>query len=468
MRKGLALALTVGIVAVPGQVMASGFQLIEQNGSGLGNAFAGQAAGVSDPSAIFYNPAAMTRLKGKHFSLALSGIGIGNEFTDTGSTSPASFVTKGGTGGDPGGWAPVPNAYLTWELTPSVWFGFGVNAPFGLKTEWDADWLGRFHGIKSDIKTYNFAPTLAFKVNDNLSFGAGASIQQLSANLTKSVAYGAIGYGSAAAALAKLGLGAYVPIFAAANAAVLGQEGVAEIDGTKWGFGFNVGALLSLGDATHIGVDYRSKTKYTLDGTATFSARPTFVGPGPLAAVATAVNAGFATNFADGAVTADIELPDTFSVAVDHKADKLEVMADWTWTGWSSIQELAIVRAGGSTLSSEPLKFESTWRAGLGVNYQVNDNFKLRLGYAYDKAPVQDAYRTPRLPDADRNWAAAGFQYKVGQNGAVDFGFAHIFIKEAASNLPSQDTPTSAPAGKLIGSYKGTVNILSLQFHQSF
>ena len=98
----------------------------------------------------------------------------------------------------------------------------------------------------------------------------------------------------------------------------------------------------------------------------------------------------------------------------------------------------------------------------------MNDNFKLRLGYAYDKAPVQDAYRTPRLPDADRNWAAVGFQYKVGQNGALDLGYAHIFIKEATSNLPSQDTPTSAPAGKLVGTYKGSVNVLSIQFHQSF
>jgi len=467
-QKLMAIVVISIFAATPVPALASGFQLVEQNGSGLGNAYAGQAAGVRDPSAIYFNPAALTRLKGKHLSLGVSGIGITNGFTDTGSTAPAPFVSQGGPGGDPGGWAPVPNAYLSWEVSPRFWVGAGFNAPFGLKTEWESDWLGRFHGIKSDLKTMNIAPTLAFKVNDNLSFGAGASIQRLSANLTKSVAYGAIGYGQAASTLTGLGLGLYVPAFALANAGVLGNEGLAVIDGNKWGYGFNLGALVSLKDSTHIGLNYRSKTKYTLDGTATFSTPPTFVGPGALAPVAAGLNAGFAQKFANGPVTADIELPDTFSVAVDHQADKLELLADWTWTGWTTIQDLAIVRADGSALSSEPLKFESTWRAGLGANYQVNDNFKLRLGYAYDKAPVQDQYRSPRLPDADRNWAAVGFQYKVGKNGAFDLGYTHIFIKEATSNLPSQDTPASAPAGQLVGTYKGSVNVVSVQFHQSF
>jgi long-chain fatty acid transport protein len=167
-------------------------------------------------------------------------------------------------------------------------------------------------------------------------------------------------------------------------------------------------------------------------------------------------------------VTAHIELPETVSVAASYEAEKAECLVDWTWTNWKSIQDLTIKRSAGSTLSSVPLNFKETWRAGLGFNYKMNDAWILRLGTAFDKAPVQDLYRTPRLPDNDRVWTAFGFQYKVGKAGAFDFGYAHLFIKDATSNLPNQDSPTSTPSGKLVGDYKASVNILSVQYRHSF
>ena len=294
-RTGLALALAAGIAAAPVPALASGFQLIEQNGSGLGNAYAGQAAGVRDPSAILFNPAALTRLKGKHILARLERRRHRERVHRQRFHGAGTLRNPGRRRRRPGRLGSGAERLPLLGGRPAFWVGVGVNAPFGLKTEWDSDWMGRFHGIKSDLKTYNIAPTIAFKVNDNLSIGAGASIQRLSANLTKCVAYGAIGYGRPRPRWHKLGLGAYVPTFAAANAAVLGKRRPAVIDGNKWGYRLQRrrSAQPERGN-THIGLNYRSKTKYTLDGTATFSARPTFVGPGPLAAVATAVNAGFA------------------------------------------------------------------------------------------------------------------------------------------------------------------------------
>jgi long-chain fatty acid transport protein len=98
----------------------------------------------------------------------------------------------------------------------------------------------------------------------------------------------------------------------------------------------------------------------------------------------------------------------------------------------------------------------------------MTDAWMLRLGTAYDTTPVQDQFRTPRLPDEDRTWAALGFQYKVGKNGALDVGYAHLFVKNATSNLPNQDSAGAPPTGNLVGTYKDSVNILSLQFRQSF
>ena len=204
----MVIVLSSAVAAAPMPALASGFQLIEQNGSGLGNAYAGQAAGVTDASAIYYNPAALTRIEKRQFvhlrqpHRRLDGVRRHRLDAALPADPPPLTlpVSAGGSGGDAGGWIPVPNAYFSCQVSPRFWAGLGVNAPFGLKTEWDADWQGRFHAIKSEVKTLNINPTLAVKATDWLSFGAGASYQRLEAELTQNVAYGGIAVGAAAAA----------------------------------------------------------------------------------------------------------------------------------------------------------------------------------------------------------------------------------------------------------------------------
>ncbi len=110
------------------------------------------------------------------------------------------------------------------------------------------------------------------------------------------------------------------------------------------------------------------------------------------------------------AVSAEVKLPDTYSIAVSHRIDpSLRVLADWTYTGWSSIQDLRIVdKASGAPVSTTRLGFSNAWRVGVGGEYAASERWLLRAGVAYDTTPVQDAYRTPRLPDSDRTWLAFG------------------------------------------------------------
>jgi long-chain fatty acid transport protein len=466
-QKLLLLSLAVALAAYPAPLLASGFQLVEQNGSGLGNAFAGQAASAKDASAIFFNPANLTLVPGKQLVLGLNPIGVTTKFSDGGSTRPllGAFpipVPLGGTGGDAGGWIPVPNGYFSWQAQKQVWVGLGVDVPFGLKTEWEAAWMGRFKAVKSEVQTINLNPTVAVKVSDSFSIGAGANYQRLKATLSQGVAFGGISYGKAVQAAGPLG-GAAV-LAALGGPAGLALEGASTVDGDTWSWGWDIGAALHLGEKGHIGASYRSRIRHDIEGTVAFAGAPTFNLPGPLAPLGQGLNAAFA----DGPVTAQIELPETVSVAASYETERAEVMADYTWTGWTSIQALTVVRADGNPLSSVPLNFTDTWRVGLGLNYRMNDAWMLRLGTAYDKSPVQDQFRTPRLPDEDRTWAALGFQYKLGKNGALDVGYAHLFIKNASSNLPNQDSPSAPPSGILLGSYKANVNIVSLQFRQSF
>src|SRR3954469_26014532 len=173
-RSVAALATGVMVVGSGSTAWASGFQLIEQNGTNLGNAYAGQAALGEDASTVFTNPAGMTRLKGTHLSLGGAVIQLGTSFTDTGSIGPATYlrglpvppqIPLGGDGGEAGSTTPVPSFYLSHGFNERVFAGIGVSVPFGLKTDWDATWVGRFHAVTSDVKTININPSLAYKVN---------------------------------------------------------------------------------------------------------------------------------------------------------------------------------------------------------------------------------------------------------------------------------------------------------------
>jgi long-chain fatty acid transport protein len=463
----LVALVVLAMASSPMLAFGSGFQLVEQNASGLGNAYAGQAAGLKNASAIYFNPAALTRVPGWNVVVSLEPIGVGTTFNDTGSSRPSLGGTPfpvplGGDGGDAGGWIPVPNGYVSGQIGERAWIGISVNAPFGLETDWEADWVGRFHAQKSKVEVINVNPTIAFRVSDVLSLGGGLNYQRLSAELGQAVAYGGISYGTAVA------LGG-----AAAGGGILAQlggpaglalEGPALIEGDSTAWGWNAGALVALGEQAHVAVSYRSKVEHDVEGDVTFGSAPRFAEAGPLAALGAGLNA----RFANGPVQTRIELPDTFSVAASWENEQLELLADWTYTGWESIQSLDIARDDGTDLSTVPLAFENTWRMGLGANLKLTDAWTLRLGTAYDKAPVQDAFRTPRLPDSDRVWAAAGFEWKISERARVDVGYAHLFIDDATSDLPNQASPTSAPVGALAGSYEAKVDIVGAQLSLTF
>jgi long-chain fatty acid transport protein len=167
-------------------------------------------------------------------------------------------------------------------------------------------------------------------------------------------------------------------------------------------------------------------------------------------------------------VRADIKLPQVLSVGVSHQlSPKIRLLGDWSWTGWDAIQDLRVVDAAtGATISDTRLGFDNSWRAGVGVEYGMNRSWLLRGGLVYDTTPVQDAYRTPRLPDENRIWLAFGARYQPAADASwwLDIGYAHIFIDDARSNLPfAGASAAEAQRGALRGSYESSVDILAVQ-----
>ena len=419
------LAVAAAAAGYAGGAQASAFALVEQNASGLGNAYAGVAAVAEDASTIFWNPAGMTRLPGRQVVGALHAIRPKSEFTNTGSAALPGRPL-GSNGGDAGDWAFVPNAYLSWQLTPNWFAGLGVNAPFGLKTEYDPTWVGRFHAVKSELKTYNVNPSLAYKLNDQVSFGAGVSWQRADATLSNAVFFGALG------------------------------EGLAQVEGDDASWGFNLGALFTLGNNTRIGIAYRSAVEYDLSGSVVFANRP----------------AALAGALPDGPITANIKMPASASWSIFHQLNpKWDLLADITWTQWSNIQALNILRTNGTLLSTTPLNWDDTWRFSAGANYHHSSALTLRFGAAFDQSPSNDADRTPRIPDQDRTWLSIGAQYRMSKQAVLDVGYTYIFVKDPVINLCGPATAaTAACAGKnqLTGTYDANVNIVSAQFRYSF
>ena len=458
---GVTLALGAG------HAFGAAFALQEQNASGLGHAYAGGAAAAEDVSTIFYNPAGLVRLQKAEIVLAANAICPSAKFENNGS-QPAAFQQLGGNGGDAGGCAGVPNMYVGIPFTDKWSFGLGINAPFGLMTEYDSDWLGRFQAIKSKVETLNVNPVLSWEPTKTFTVGGGVSWQKLKAELTKNANY------AAAFAQGVGGLVAAGTIPATAAPTLIGsaaglQSGV-KVTGNDDSWGWNVGALWQATPQTRIGVAYRSAIKYEVTGNVEFT-NPTAANLGPLppslAPVGSAIVAGLNGGpLANGGVHLSVKLPETANLSIYSELNnKWDVMADLQYTGWSSIQALTIVRNSGTTLSNLPWNFRNTWRGSVGANYHYSDKRVFRMGVAYDQTPSNSTDREPRLPDNNRTWLAVGVHTNWTPNWEFDLAYAYIFVSDPSIN---QNGGSTAANGLVSGSYNSNVNILGAQMKYTF
>jgi len=447
------------ILATPTVASSAGFALLEQSASRLGTAFAGMAA-ADDATTVFFNPAGLLDFNRREALAIGSGIEITSEFRDQGSRNALGQPT-GGDGGDAGDWNFVPGLYASLPVNDKVAFGLGINAPFGLKLEYEPGWVGRFQALNSEIETMNFNFAVAYRLTPGVMLGVGVNYQRIEAELTNAVNYTAVvaqGLQQFVAA-GQLPPGA-VPGLISANA---GLEGTARVRGDDDAWGYNVGVMFDLTKSTELGISYRSSIGYRVEGTANF-APPTAtqpVGAGIIAAVSAPGGA-----LADGAVSVDLRVPDSALVSLQQGlGSKLNLLIDVAWTGWSSIQELRVVRDSGATLSVTPERWEDAWRFALGATYALSGTTTLRAGAAFDQTPVPDATRTPRLPDADRTWLAIGAQWQPTPALTFDVGYAYVLSKTVSLN---QDAGNAAASGTLIGEQHSDIDILAAQVAYRF
>jgi long-chain fatty acid transport protein len=438
-------ALGLTLLAPSAAALAAGFQLNENSTSGLGTAFASGAAAAEDATTLWSNAAGISRLRSTQAAVAVHLVKPSIKFGDQGSAA-ALGQPLGGNGGDAGGVNVVPNLYAVMPINPQWSAGIGVNAPWGLVTEYEDGWIGRFQGLKSSIKTVNINPAVSWKPMSNLAVGVGLNYQRIDAEFTNRVNYTAALFQGSGGAVTLPGL-----------------ETAARVEGSDTAWGWNAGVLFDIDANSRVGVSYRSPIKYKIAGDATFQNPAAPGAPAPLVA-------GVNAQLANTAITSEVKLPAIVNLSYFRTLNaQWDVMADAQWTGWSSIKDLTFVRSNGTVLQSTPENFKDTWKFALGAHYRYDANWTLRAGLALDKSPVQTEFRTPRLPDADRTWLTAGAQYKLSPQATLDFGAGYIWVKDAAiDSNPSGAAAATAAFGRLRGSYDANVVLLSGQFTYSF
>ena len=436
--------LTFSLSARPAS--GAGFAITEQSVSGLGNAFAGGAAIAQDASTIFYNPAGLVRIPGFQLVAGSSVIVPSFRFDNEGSTHASLSPLAGNSGGDARVTKGVPNLYLSQRVSDRLTLGLGINSPFGLASDYDNGWVGRYYALDSDMFSLNINPAAAYRINDKLSIGAGLNFQYMKAELSQAVDFGLIGYSFS------LGL---LP--------TQSNDGKATMKGDSWGYGFDLGLLYEFSKDTRAGLAYRSRIKQKLRGDVNWNVDPQFS-----AAVAALPQADprYSLNylFKNGNIKADVTLPDSLSLSLFHRYnEKWAVMADVTWTNWSLFHELRVDFSNPDPDYVVTTDWKDTLRYSTGVNYAYNHNLVLKGGVAYDPTPVRDAsHATPRIPDGDRYWLAAGLSYKYSDRVNFDFGYTHIFVSNPEIDKPLTD-PENTTKGELKGTYTAHVNIMSAQ-----
>ncbi|PST97001.1 aromatic hydrocarbon degradation protein [Photobacterium iliopiscarium] len=412
----LALAITAAI-GISNQASAAGFQLAEYSATGLGRAFAGEAAMADNASAQFRNPAMLTYLKGIQISTGAiyvdPNIDIDGSHTLFGQTSTSDFANN----------AIIPNFYFSRPLTDKATIGIAFGTHFGMRTDLGTDFKASMFGNQAEVHTVEINPNLGYKINDQLSVGAGVRYVMAS------------GHFGAASPITLPGM-------------INKGQHLKYMEGEDNAWGWQAGTAWQINANNRIGISYQSAVKLNLEGHADGVAFD-----------------GFKNGHYAG--TLPLELPASAEIASFHQLnDQWAVHASVNWTDWSSFEKLEanIPQLGGNHhIKNEYWK--DNYRFAIGTTYQATNKLVLRSGVAYDTSAVDEANRTQTIPETDRTWLSVGAGYAWSENLTLDAGFTYIFAKEAKMVEQEQEMPM---LGKFEGQTSGHIWLAGVQASYRF
>ncbi|MCK3658400.1 hypothetical protein A4G18_06685 [Pasteurellaceae bacterium Pebbles2] len=407
--------LSSALIAAAGAANAAAFQLAEVSTSGLGRAYAGEAAIADNAGVVATNPALMSLFTRPELSVGAIYVDP-NIDVDATTLYGTPLATKT-EGKDIAKGAAVPNLYLVYPINDKFALGGGLNVNYGLATDYKDDFKAGFIAGKTDLTALNFNLSGSYKILDNLSFGLGFNAVHADATLERRVGMAGVGaaarYKLAAQQYAEAGMlpQAQGAAALAAQAATISPTALLrKIEGDQWGFGWNAGLMYQLNERNRFGLAYHSKVDIDFKG------QYSDAGAAALGALAQGNQPGELT----------LPLPAYWEFSGFHQVtDKFAFHYSWKYTEWSKFQKLTATGKTGNVLFSKDEKFRNSSRLALGATYNVNDALTVRAGIAYDETAAND-HHSISIPDTDRVWYSAGATYRFTPDLSVDVGFAHL------------------------------------------
>ncbi|MGL4474063.1 MAG: outer membrane protein transport protein [Shewanella sp.] len=430
------LAVSSALLGMTSTAHAAGFQLAETSATGLGRAFAGEAAMADNAATQFRNPAMMTYLDGTQMTagaiLVMPNVDVDGHVTVKGVDYETSAK-------DIAGDAVIPNFFVTHQLNDKWHVGLALGTNFGMATEFDDSFRGTQFGNEASITAIEINPNLAYRINDQLSIGAGVRMV---------LGEGSIGAKSSADLTLPPSLG---------GVTVPKGTTLKYMKGDNISWGWQLGGAWQINADNRIGVNYRSEVEQTLEGQAHgFGFNP--LNP----------NMKF-----DGSM--DLTLPASAEIASFHQlTPQLAVHASVNWTDWSTFDKLEayVPSFKEPTQLVKQENWEDSYRFAVGATYRLDAKSTLRAGVAYDMSAVSDANRTITIPEMDRVWLSAGYGYQFSKQFDMDFGLTYIIADESPVSEPrsgiSSDNSSALFGGSFSGTTSGNIILVGVQASYKF
>ena len=432
MKKFNQSVLATAMLFAAGGVNAAAFQLSEVSTSGLGRAYAGEAAIADNASVVATNPALMSLFKTNQFSVG--GVYVDSKINMSGNTGitalgrnvgarlPSTSTNLHQKNVVPG--SLVPNMYFVAPVNDKVAIGAGMNVNFGLKSEYDNKYNGGVFGGTTDLTALNLNLSGSYRITEGFSAGLGLNAIYAQAKIERRAGV----------------LANFMPV---KEDTILTQLQ----DKAAWAFAWNAGVMYQFNENHRIGLAYHSKVDVDFtDHTAT-----------SLQAHRIGQEGGLKLN-----------LPDYLEFSGFHQlTEKFAMHYSYKYSHWSRLKNLyATYHADGVEAFHKKMYYRNSSRVALGGTYNVDDKLTLRAGIAYDQAAATE-HASAAIPDTDRTWYSVGATYKFTPNLSVDLGYAYLKGKKVHFK---EEQRISNGAVVVTGNYssKASANLYGLNLNYSF
>lgn len=457
-RASVWFAVSVAVAIPITSASAQGFGVNEVGTCAVSRGFAATGSPCDDASTIFWNPAAAAELTGRSLSIGGSAIIVKGSFLQdsTGLKYPTHISPE------------LPPDFFGAVRVGNGSVGLGVYVPYGLTSQWNDDFPGRFSALRASLKTIYVQPNVAYQINDNWSVGGGPIIGHSTVDLTQAID---LSQQTAAPGITFNQLGIpYLTEFARA-----------QFHGSATAIGYNVGVHAKYHDWS-VGARYVSALNFKYDkGTANFSQTPTGltlaqgnpVSPtGSIIPLDALLGAEFATGgplTAQGA-SSEITHPWQLQAGIGYNGwANTKLSADIARIGWSSFKTLPVTFDGGASAESRTIleDYSDSWSYRFGAEHRIGPATG-RIGYAYSVSPAPDVSVTPLLPDMNRRNFAAGLEIPVMSIYRLELGYLHVNTPGRRGRIVERSSEAQIAAQLNTGTYELSADVISASLNIVF